>query len=67
MKKIGEREERLCKCIDPPPGTRFIKGEIYRWSYGIDSKCAYYRNGRSWGTGYLEFLWYFQIISGKAY
>ena len=64
----NKQEPRLCRCIDPPKGESFVKGEVYKWDYGLDAlMCVYNRDGRCWPTNDIEFFWYFQIISGKVY
>ena len=63
VNKTGEA--RLCRCIDTPVNTRFVKDEIYRWGYIIDGKVAYHESGEKWDAGEIDFLWHFEILSGK--
>lgn len=58
-------EAKLCRCIDPPPHTKFLKNEIYRWGYAIDGTVAYHESGERWDAGEIDFLWHFEILSGK--
>ena len=37
--------KKLCRCIDPPPDTRFVKNEVYKWEYIIDGVVAYLESG----------------------
>ena len=57
--------KRLCRCIDSPPDTRFFKNEVYKWEYIIDGAVVYHDSGGKWSAGEIEFLWYFEILSGK--
>lgn len=49
---------RVCKCIDPP-NKYFVKGETYKWLFGIDCVKVYGNGGVVWVASEIRFLLHF--------
>ena len=60
------REKRACKCFEPPMGTPFETGGIYRWDYGRGCIIVFHGCGVTWCRSETEFDAHFQRLDGNA-
>ena len=64
IEEYDDPDVKLFKCFNPPEGSSFMAGEVYRWGWCLDGIVVYDDDDVLTGFGTYEPFQYFAVLTG---
>ena len=64
IEEYSEPYVKLFKCFNPPEGSSFVAGEVYRWGWCLDGIVVYDDDDVPTGFDTYEPFQYFAVLTG---